>query len=107
MNPPAGVRRRAAPRYVDIVADLKASGVTIILTTHYIEEAEAIADRIGVIATRAAFGRGLKTRLNCSPHGQKATGRPADPSELTAIPQSLASDALTLSDDGQRIDSIP
>ncbi len=28
---------------------LKADGVTIILTTHYIEEAEAIADRIGVI----------------------------------------------------------
>ena len=28
----------------------KASGVTIVLTTHYIEEAEAIADRVGVIA---------------------------------------------------------
>ena len=34
----------------DVVADLKSSGVTIILTTHYIEEAEAIADRIGVIS---------------------------------------------------------
>ena len=33
----------------DVVADLKADGVTIILTTHYIEEAEAIADRVGVI----------------------------------------------------------
>ena len=31
------------------VADLRASGVTIILTTHYIEEAEEMADRIGVI----------------------------------------------------------
>jgi len=34
----------------DIVAELKKGGVTIILTTHYIEEAEAIADRIGVIS---------------------------------------------------------
>jgi ABC-2 type transport system ATP-binding protein len=32
-----------------IVRDLRASGVTIILTTHYIEEAEEMADRIGVI----------------------------------------------------------
>ena len=32
-----------------IVEELKRTGVTIILTTHYIEEAEAIADRVGVI----------------------------------------------------------
>ncbi len=34
----------------ETVRRLKADGVTIILTTHYIEEAEAIADRIGIIA---------------------------------------------------------
>ena len=33
----------------EVVRQLKADGVTIILTTHYIEEAEAIADRVGVI----------------------------------------------------------
>ena len=33
----------------EIVQKLRASGVTIILTTHYIEEAEEIADRIGII----------------------------------------------------------
>jgi ABC-2 type transport system ATP-binding protein len=32
-----------------IVRDLRASGVTVILTTHYIEEAEEMADRVGVI----------------------------------------------------------
>ena len=32
-----------------IVEELRKTGVTIILTTHYIEEAEAIADRVGVI----------------------------------------------------------
>ncbi|GIT63705.1 MAG: hypothetical protein Ct9H300mP22_1050 [Gammaproteobacteria bacterium] len=32
-----------------IVEELKAAGVTIIFTTHYIEEAEEIADRVGII----------------------------------------------------------
>ena len=32
-----------------IIKNLKKQGVTIILTTHYIEEAEAIADRVGII----------------------------------------------------------
>jgi len=48
-EPTAGVDVELRKDMWDIVAELKASGVTIILTTHYIEEAEAIADRIGVI----------------------------------------------------------
>jgi hypothetical protein len=43
-------RRRAAPRHVADGARPARSGVTIILTTHYIEEAEEMADRIGVIS---------------------------------------------------------
>jgi ABC-2 type transport system ATP-binding protein len=49
-EPTAGVDVELRKDMWDIVADLKADGVTIILTTHYIEEAEAIADRIGIIA---------------------------------------------------------
>ena len=49
-EPTAGVDVELRKDMWDIVAKLKASGVTIVLTTHYIEEAEAIADRIGVIA---------------------------------------------------------
>ncbi|SDE24117.1 ABC transporter ATP-binding protein [Ruegeria marina] len=48
-EPTAGVDVELRKDMWDIVAELKAAGVTIILTTHYIEEAEAIADRIGVI----------------------------------------------------------
>ncbi|MDX2484763.1 MAG: ABC transporter ATP-binding protein [Pseudodonghicola sp.] len=48
-EPTAGVDVELRKDMWDIVAELKADGVTIILTTHYIEEAEAIADRIGVI----------------------------------------------------------
>ena len=49
-EPTAGVDVELRKDMWDIVAALKAAGTTIILTTHYIEEAEAIADRIGVIA---------------------------------------------------------
>ncbi|WP_270727998.1 ABC transporter ATP-binding protein [Shimia sp. Alg240-R146] len=48
-EPTAGVDVELRKDMWDVVADLKAQGVTIILTTHYIEEAEAIADRVGVI----------------------------------------------------------
>ena len=48
-EPTAGVDVELRKDMWNIVAELKASGVTIILTTHYIEEAEAIADRVGVI----------------------------------------------------------
>ena len=48
-EPTAGVDVELRKDMWDVVAELKKNGVTIILTTHYIEEAEAIADRIAVI----------------------------------------------------------
>ena len=48
-EPTAGVDVELRKDMWEVVAKLKASGVTIILTTHYIEEAEAIADRVAVI----------------------------------------------------------
>ena len=49
-EPTAGVDVELRRDMWQIVRGLKADGVTIILTTHYIEEAEAIADRIGIIS---------------------------------------------------------
>ncbi|UWP92592.1 ABC transporter ATP-binding protein [Aliiroseovarius crassostreae] len=49
-EPTAGVDVELRKDMWEIVARLKETGVTIILTTHYIEEAEAMADRIGVIS---------------------------------------------------------
>ena len=48
-EPTAGVDVELRQDMWEIVRALRASGVTIILTTHYIEEAEEMADRIGVI----------------------------------------------------------
>ena len=49
-EPTAGVDVELRKDMWDVVRALQADGVTIILTTHYIEEAEAIADRVGVIS---------------------------------------------------------
>lgn len=48
-EPTAGVDVELRQEMWDIVRSLQSSGVTIILTTHYIEEAEEMADRVGVI----------------------------------------------------------
>jgi ABC-2 type transport system ATP-binding protein len=48
-EPTAGVDVELRKDMWDVVRTLRASGVTIILTTHYIEEAEEMADRVGVI----------------------------------------------------------
>jgi ABC-2 type transport system ATP-binding protein len=48
-EPSAGVDVELRRDMWQMVRDLRASGVTIILTTHYIEEAEEMADRIGII----------------------------------------------------------
>ena len=48
-EPTAGVDVELRKDMWDIVSEMRTDGVTIILTTHYIEEAEAIADRVGVI----------------------------------------------------------
>ena len=49
-EPTAGVDVELRKGMWDIVRDLRARGTTIILTTHYIEEAEEIADRVAVIS---------------------------------------------------------
>jgi ABC-2 type transport system ATP-binding protein len=48
-EPTAGVDVELRGHMWQVVRELRASGVTIILTTHYIEEAELMADRVGVI----------------------------------------------------------
>ena len=48
-EPTAGVDIELRKDMWQLVRNLRASGVTVILTTHYIEEAEAMADRIGIV----------------------------------------------------------
>lgn len=97
-EPTAGVDVELRKDMWNVVADLKASGVTIILTTHYIEEAEAIADRVGVINKGEILLVQDKAEL-MSQMGQKQLR--IDLTEAAqAIPKSLASYDLVRAGDG-------
>ena len=79
--------------------DLRDSGVTIILTTHYIEEAEEMADRIGVI------NKGELVLVEDKAHADAQAGPQAScactcSEPLQQIPAELAATRLTLADDG-------
>ena len=97
-EPTAGVDVELRKDMWDVVADLKRQGVTIILTTHYIEEAEAIADRIGVINKGEILLVEEKAKLMAR-MGQK-TLRVELTDPVTKVPASLASYNLALEEDG-------
>jgi ABC-2 type transport system ATP-binding protein len=100
-EPTAGVDVELRREMWEMVRSLRATGVTIILTTHYIVEAEEMADRIGVINNgeiilvedKAELMRKLgKKQLTLQLHGK-----------LTGIPSELAGYRLELAADGSEL----
>jgi ABC-2 type transport system ATP-binding protein len=97
-EPTAGVDVELRKDMWQIVAGLKADGVTIILTTHYIEEAEAIADRVGVITKGELMLVEEKDTLMARMGQKELEVQLSEP--ISAVPDAIASDALRLSADG-------
>jgi ABC-2 type transport system ATP-binding protein len=100
-EPTAGVDVELRKGMWETMRQLKAEGVTIILTTHYLEEAEAMADRIGVIDKGRILlvedKAALMTRM----------GRKQMTIELhqaiTAVPPSLSRHGLEIADEGRTL----
>ena len=84
-----------------IVRDLKKQGVTIILTTHYIEEAEEIADRVGVINNGELILIEDKDRLMEKLGKKQLILDLVKP--LAAIPETLSDNNLEVSEDGGQL----
>lgn len=97
-EPTAGVDVELRKDMWEIVEQLRADGVTTILTTHYIEEAEAIADRVGVINNGEILLVEDKDTLMAR-MGQKRLEVQLTAS-LDTVPDALAEHDLNLTDDG-------
>ena len=100
-EPTAGVDVALRREMWQVVGDLRREGVTIILTTHYLEEAEEMADRIGVIAKGSLLLVKPTSEL-MGEFGKKTLSIELD-QPLAAIPDDLSGRALSLSDDGRRL----
>jgi ABC-2 type transport system ATP-binding protein len=100
-EPTAGVDVELRQDMWRLVRRLRENGTTIILTTHYINEAEEMADRIGVINHGELILVEGKAELMRKLGKKQLTIELNDP--LTALPDSLADHALVLSEDGGSI----
>jgi ABC-2 type transport system ATP-binding protein len=100
-EPTAGVDVELRKGMWEVVRTLQAKGVTIILTTHYIEEAEQMADRIGVINKGEIIlvedKAGLMQKLGRKQLKLHLQGK------LEVIPAALAPYNLELSDEGSEL----
>jgi ABC-2 type transport system ATP-binding protein len=100
-EPTAGVDVELRKGMWEVVRTLRASGVTVILTTHYIEEAEEMADRIGVINKGEIILVEDKARLMQKLGRKRLTVHLQD--RLDAIPAALAPYRLELGDGGRAL----
>ena len=100
-EPTAGVDVELRQSMWAVVEELRKDGVTIILTTHYIEEAEAIADRIAVIAKGSIRlveeKAALMKRL-----GQKSLTLELQ-NQMDQVPEGLSEFRVVLGDDGTQL----
>ncbi|MFZ0621620.1 MAG: ABC transporter ATP-binding protein [Pseudolabrys sp.] len=100
-EPTAGVDVELRKDMWQVVRDLRDSGVTIILTTHYIEEAEDMADRIGVINKGEIILVENKNELMRKLGKKQLTLQLHQ--KLTAIPAELSTFKLSIGEDGSTL----
>ncbi len=100
-EPTAGVDVSLRHDMWEVVRALRASGVTIILTTHYIDEAEEMADRIGVISNGEIILVEEKAELMRKLGTKQLTLQLEH--QLDGIPPALSAYRLSLSEDGMQL----
>lgn len=100
-EPTAGVDVTLRRDMWEMVRELRKSGVTIILTTHYIEEAQEMADRIGVINRGEIIEVENKAELMRKLGKKQLTLQLKN--RLSSIPAGISQDGLSLADEGNQL----
>jgi ABC-2 type transport system ATP-binding protein len=100
-EPSAGVDVELRRDMWDLVRHLRDDGTTIILTTHYIEEAEEMADRVGVIARGELIAVEDKSALMARLGKKTLKVTLSDP--IASVPAELAEWSPSLDDDGRTL----
>lgn len=100
-EPTAGVDVQLRHEMWEVVRQLRAEGVTVILTTHYLEEAEEMADRVGII------NKGQLLLMRPTPElmdefSRKQLTIDLD-NPLSALPAAMRGRGLTLAEDGRQL----
>ena len=103
-EPSAGVDVALRKDMWAMVRALRQSGVTIVLTTHYIEEAEEMADRVGVINHGRIILVEDKVTLMCKLGKKQLTLQLQQP--LAEVPVALAAHGMTLNADGTELNYV-
>jgi oleandomycin transport system ATP-binding protein len=84
-EPTTGLDPRSRTELWGIVRELVGSGVTVLLTTQYLEEADQLADEIAVIDHGRVIAQGTPEELKTKTGGQALVVRPKDPAELPLV----------------------
>ena len=103
-EPTAGVDVELRRDMWNLVRDLRDQGVTVILTTHYIEEAEEMADRVGVISKGRLIVVEEKTALMKKLGKKTLTLQLQEP--LASLPDGLSDWVLELKDEGNELEYV-
>ncbi|WP_434743114.1 ATP-binding cassette domain-containing protein [Micromonospora sp. SH-82] len=84
-EPTTGLDPRSRNELWDIVRSLVADGVTVLLTTQYLEEADQLAGEIAVVDHGRVIAQGTPEELKAKTGGQSLSVRPVDPADLPTV----------------------
>ena len=95
-EPTAGLDPQARHATWNLIADLRQAGVSVVLTTHYLEEAEQLADHVVIVDAGSVVAAGSPAELTAAGQGDVIRVSAAPRLELSALQKSLPASATAL-----------